>query len=143
MHRDRLGDHFQESGDIRESSSVLWIAGHLRWKSHLEKIRFEILLKEARLSQYDVNVVGRVFRLLGAATEKVRLHKYSLQWPIQGGGLSDISCVFLSFLSDISSCGHIWLCRTYLAGTELTSKKCACAPALDLGTQYRRWIRVY
>ena len=33
--------------------------------------------------------------------------------------LSDISCVFLSFLSDISSCGHIWLCRTYLAGTGL------------------------
>ena len=32
--------------------------------------------------------------------------------------LSDISCVFWSFLSDISSCGHIWLCRTYLAGTR-------------------------
>ena len=31
--------------------------------------------------------------------------------------LSDISCVFLSFLSDTSSCGHNWLCRTYLAGT--------------------------
>ena len=46
MHRDRIGDHFQESGDIRESSSVLGIAaGHLRWKSHLEKIHFEILLR--------------------------------------------------------------------------------------------------
>ena len=33
--------------------------------------------------------------------------------------LSDISCVFWSFLSDTSSCGHIWLCRTYLAGTGL------------------------
>ena len=32
--------------------------------------------------------------------------------------LSDISCVFWSFLSDTSSCGHIWLCRTYLAGTR-------------------------
>ena len=31
--------------------------------------------------------------------------------------LSDISSVFWSFLSDTSSCGHIWLCRTYLAGT--------------------------
>ena len=41
--------------------------------------------------------------------------------------MSDISCNFLSFLSDTSSCvghilhffvifvGHIWLCRTYLA----------------------------
>ena len=34
--------------------------------------------------------------------------------------LSDISCVFWTFLSDISSCGHIWLCRTYLAGTGLS-----------------------
>ena len=32
--------------------------------------------------------------------------------------LSDISCVFWSFLSVTSSCGHIWLCRTYLAGTR-------------------------
>ena len=32
--------------------------------------------------------------------------------------LSDISCVFWSFLSDTSSCGHIWPCRTYLAGTS-------------------------
>ena len=36
--------------------------------------------------------------------------------------LSDISCVFWSFLSDISSCGHIWPCRTYLAGTGPTSQ---------------------
>ena len=31
--------------------------------------------------------------------------------------LSDISWVFFTFLSDTSSCGHNWLCRTYLAGT--------------------------
>ena len=37
--------------------------------------------------------------------------------------LSDISCMFLSFVSDITSCGHIWLCRTYLAGTSLRVKK--------------------
>ena len=37
--------------------------------------------------------------------------------------LSDISCMFLSFASDITSCGHIWLCRTYLAGTRLRVKK--------------------
>ena len=36
--------------------------------------------------------------------------------------LSDISCVFWSFLSDTSSCGHIWLCRTYLAGTGLLTE---------------------
>ena len=41
--------------------------------------------------------------------------------------LSDISCVFLPFLSDISSCGHIWLCRTYLAGT---------GPTLDVSRAY-------
>ena len=34
--------------------------------------------------------------------------------------LSDISRDFWSFLSDTSSCGHIWLCRTYLAGTGPT-----------------------
>ena len=31
--------------------------------------------------------------------------------------LSDISNGFVSFLPDTSSCGHIWLCHTYLAGT--------------------------
>ena len=35
---------------------------------------------------------------------------------------SDISCVFWSFLSDTSSFGHIWICRTYLAGTRPTTK---------------------
>ena len=40
--------------------------------------------------------------------------------------LSDIPCVFWSFLSDISSCGHIWLCRTYLAGTERSSSVVEC-----------------
>ena len=34
--------------------------------------------------------------------------------------LSDIYCVFWSVLSDTSSCGHNWLCWTYLAGTGPT-----------------------
>ena len=79
--------------------------------------------------------------------------------------LSDISCVFWSFLSDTSSCGHIWLCRTYLAGTRPTyatemrkriyashARRGVYTPRVDLGahtqtsTQYRlrtisgRWI---
>ena len=33
---------------------------------------------------------------------------------------SDIYCVCWSFVSDTSSCGHIWLCRTYLAGTSVS-----------------------
>ena len=36
--------------------------------------------------------------------------------------LSDISCVLLSFLSETSSCGHIWQCWTCLAGTGLNSE---------------------
>ena len=34
--------------------------------------------------------------------------------------LSDIYCYFLSVLLDTSKCGHIWLRRTYLAGTGPT-----------------------
>ena len=43
--------------------------------------------------------------------------------------LSDISCVFCSLLSDTSSCGHNWLCRTYLAGTgPLRESSCEDTP---------------
>ena len=30
--------------------------------------------------------------------------------------------VCFSFLSDTSSCGHNWICRTYLAGTRSTNR---------------------
>ena len=38
--------------------------------------------------------------------------------------LSDMYCVCLSFSTVTSSCGHIWLCRTYLAWTRPTMRFC-------------------
>ena len=49
--------------------------------------------------------------------------------------LSDISCVLLSFLSDTSSCGHIWLCRTYALSSR---NKADVMNRLDVTEHLRR-----
>ena len=51
-------------------------------KSNFEEISFEIFTKEARLSQ-DFSLVGISFQMMGAATEKARLPRFSVVLGIE------------------------------------------------------------
>ena len=64
----------------------------LRWENNFEEISFEIFTNKARLSQ-DFNVVASSFQMMGAATEKARLPRFSLDLGIESCCEVDDLCV--------------------------------------------------
>ena len=111
-----LSSNMQLETYVAQLSSVLYyvlnkngcIIGISRFKSHSKRLEVIIVSCQTHLAfcfHFCLTLsVGHICRFF---FNFCRTHL----------ALSDISCVFWSFLSDISSCGHIWLCRTYLAGT--------------------------
>ena len=62
-------------------------------EARAQKISFEMFRKETRLSQ-DFNEVGSSFQLIGAATEKARLPRFSLVLGIKSCcEVDDLSCL--------------------------------------------------
>ena len=64
------------------------------WKSNSEEISFGIFTKRGKRFPQDVNVVGSSFRIMGAATEKARLPRFSLVLGIESCcEVDDLSCL--------------------------------------------------
>ena len=66
-----------------------------RWKSNIEEISFEMFTERGKTSQY-FNVVGSSFQMMGAATEKARLPRFSLVLGIESCcEVDDLSCLVM------------------------------------------------
>ena len=74
----------------------------LRWKSNFQEISFEILRKVTSVSQ-DISVVWSSFQMMGAATEKARLLKFSFVLGIE----SCCEVDDLSYLGMLGKCPRL------------------------------------